>query len=62
MTTEQSLNGKLDTTESANNKSQTDLLHDELLRDSASTQPPFIDEHDFDTRFADTTSYDGLTL
>lgn len=62
MTTEQSLSDKLDTTESATNKSQTYLLHDGLLRDSAATQPPFIDEHDFDARFADSTSYDGLTF
>ena len=67
MTTEQSLTGKPDINKSASNKPQADLLQDGLLRDgllrdSAATQPPFIDEHDFDARLADNTSYDGLTF
>lgn len=61
MTTEQSLTDKPDM-KSASNKTPSDLLQDGLLRDRATTQPPFIDEHDFDVRLADNTSYDGLTF
>lgn len=67
MTTEQSLTDKPDMSKSASNKTPSDLLQDGLsrdglLRDRAATQPPFIDEHDFDVRLADNTSYDGLTF
>ena len=37
-------------------------LNDGLLQDSAATQPPFVDEHDFNIRLADNESYDGLTF
>lgn len=57
MTTEQSPN---DTR--SNDGLQDGLLQDGLSRDSAATQPPFIDEHDFNIRLADNDNYDGLTF
>ena len=38
------------------------LIKDPVLQDSAATQPPFVDEHDFDIRLADNENYDGLTF
>ena len=38
------------------------LIKEPLLQDSAATQPPFMDEHDFDIRLADNENYDGLTF
>ena len=32
------------------------------INDSAVTQPPFVDEHEFNIRLADTDNYDGLTF
>ncbi|MGM8888073.1 CDP-alcohol phosphatidyltransferase family protein, partial [Psychrobacter sp. 1U2] len=32
------------------------------LNDSAATQPPFVDEHEFNIRLADNDNYDGLTF
>ena len=32
------------------------------ISDNAATQPPFIDEHDFNIRLADNDNYDGLTF
>ena len=38
------------------------LVKEPLLQDSAATQPPFVDEHDFNVRLADDDNYDGLTF
>ncbi|PJX26888.1 CDP-diacylglycerol--serine O-phosphatidyltransferase [Psychrobacter sp. L7] len=32
------------------------------LNDNAATQPPFVDEHEFNIRMADNDNYDGLTF
>lgn len=39
-------------------------LNDNLDRisDSAATQPPYIDEHEFNIRLADNDDYEGLTF
>lgn len=39
-------------------------LNDNLnhISDSAATQPPFVDEHDFNIRLADNDDYEGLTF
>ena len=34
----------------------------DTLSDNAATQPPFVDEHEFNIRLADTDDYDGLTF
>ena len=38
------------------------LVKGPLLQDSAATQPPFVDEHEFNIRLADNDNYDGLTF
>ena len=38
------------------------LVKEPLLQDSAATQPPFVDEHEFNIRLADNDNYDGLTF
>ena len=38
------------------------LIKESVLQDSAATQPPFVDDHDFDIRLADNENYDGLTF
>ena len=48
-------------------KATEPLLNDNLNssdngNDSAATQPPFVDEHDFNIRLADNDNYDGLTF
>ena len=37
-------------------------LNDGPIHDRAATQPPFVDEHEFNIRLADSDSYDGLTF
>ena len=32
------------------------------LQDNAATQPPYMDEHEFNIRLADNDNYDGLTF
>lgn len=34
----------------------------DTLSDNAATQPPFVDEHEFNIRLADNDDYDGLTF
>jgi len=64
MTTEQPPNNS----NSLNDKrSEDDYLNDELsreplLQESAATQVPFVDEHEFNLRLADNDNYDGLTF
>lgn len=51
------------TTEHPSNKLPKDsALHDPLLQESAATQPPFADEHEFNLRLADNDDYEGLTF
>lgn len=39
-----------------------DVVKEPLLKDSAATQPPYVDEHEFNIRLADNDNYDGLTF
>lgn len=51
------------TTEHPSNKLPKDSAsHDPLLQESAATQPPFADEHEFNLRLADNDDYEGLTF
>ncbi|WP_201596760.1 CDP-diacylglycerol--serine O-phosphatidyltransferase [Psychrobacter fulvigenes] len=51
------------TTEHPSNKLPKDSAsHDLLLQESAATQPPFADEHEFNLRLADNDDYEGLTF
>lgn len=57
-------------TDMSTDKKVTDQLSAELspndkinnISDNTATQPPFIDEHDFNIRLADNDDYDGLTF
>ncbi len=51
-------------TDSLANKQAAPPLNDNLehISDSAATQPPFIDEHEFNIRLADNDDYEGLTF
>ena len=57
MTTEQ-----LPKNQPNSNNPNDGLLHDGLSHNSAATQPPFIDEHEFNIHLADNDNYDGLTF
>lgn len=51
----------------ANNQPNDSVSHDpspqdSSIKDSTATQPPFIDEHEFNLRLADNDDYDGLTF
>ena len=46
----------------SNNLPKDSVSHDPLLQDSAATQPPFADEHEFNLRLADNDDYEGLTF
>ena len=62
MTTEQS-SSSLEKNSLVTDKVMNDsLVKEPLLQDSAATQAPFVDEHDFDIRLADNENYDGLTF
>ncbi|WP_201574077.1 CDP-diacylglycerol--serine O-phosphatidyltransferase [Psychrobacter sp. H8-1] len=51
------------TTEHLSNKLPKDSAsHDPLLQESAATQPPCADEHEFNLRLADNDDYEGLTF
>ncbi|WP_435980089.1 CDP-diacylglycerol--serine O-phosphatidyltransferase [Psychrobacter sp. DM4] len=39
-----------------------DNKSDKTTNDSAATQPPYVDEHEFNIRLADNDDYDGLTF
>ena len=43
-------------------QSHNETVNDGLLQDNAATQPPFVDEHDFNIRLANNDNYDGLTF
>jgi len=48
--------------QSPKDQSNNSTLNEGLSQDRAATQPPFIDEHEFNIHLANNDSYDGLTF